>query len=320
MIARADLGGLHTSVLGLGCMSMSEFYGPADWDCSTAAIRSALDAGVTLIDTADMYGDGHNEVLVGRAVVGRRHEVQLSTKFGIDRRFGDHQRVVRGHPDYVRRACDASLLRLGAEWIDLWFLHRPPTDVPIEETVAAMAEEVDAGKVRYLGLSGIDDEALRRAYAVHPIAAIQEEYSVWHRRKVEALATTLRELGVGLVGYRPLGGGFLVGAFDPEAIAPGDTRRGDSRVSGVGGRDNRELRDAVALHARRLRITPAQLLLSWARAQVRRLGVSIVPLPGARNEAHVRENVVAAHIELDPDVVAALEHIHELVKGDRQIP
>lgn len=208
MITRTTLGspGLTVSAMGLGCMGMSESYGAADWDGGLATIDRALELGITFLDTADAYGTGHNEVLVGRAIHGRRDQVQLATKFGIDRSAGDRARRIRGARDYVLRACDASLLRLGVEVIDLYYAHRPPQDVEIEETVGAMAELVEAGKVRHLGLSEVDGELLRRAHAVHPITAVQSEYSLW-TRDVEAVTPVMAELGVGLVPYSPLGRG-----------------------------------------------------------------------------------------------------------------
>src|SRR5450755_1063011 len=213
-----SLSGLTVSAQGLGCMGMSEWYGHADWDESVATIHRALDLGVTLIDTADIYGSGHNEVLVGRAITGRRDEVQLATKFGIDRSGGDEKRVVRGERGYVKRSCEASLLRLGAEVIDLYYLHRPPQTAEIEETVGAMAELVAEGKVRHLGLSEVNDDLLRRAYAVHPITAVQSEYSLWTRDLETEVLGAMRDLGVGLVPYSPLGRGFLTGTVDLSSL------------------------------------------------------------------------------------------------------
>src|SRR5690242_2501787 len=215
----AKLGGLTVSAQGLGCMGMSEWYGATDWDESIATIRTALDEGVTFLDTADVYGAGHNEVLVGRAIADRRGEVQLATKFGIDRSAGDGPaRVLRGERAYVKRAAEASLLRLGVDVIDLYYLHRPPQNAEIEETVGAMAELVAEGKVRHLGLSEVDSDLLRRACAVHPITAVQSEYSLW-TRDVEQVTPVMAELGVGLVAYSPLGRGFLTGTVDPAALA-----------------------------------------------------------------------------------------------------
>ena len=215
-------------------MGMSEWYGAADWDESVRTIHRAIDLGVTFLDTADVYGAGHNEVLVGRAVHDRRDSVQLATKFGIDRTGGDAERRVRGSRSYVKRACDASLLRLGVDHIDLYYAHRPPQDVEIEETVGAMAELVEEGKVRHLGLSEVSADQLRRAYAVHPIAAVQSEYSLW-TRDVEDVTPTMAELGVGLVPYSPLGRGFLTGTVDVDSLDDQDFRGRNPRFSGEAG-------------------------------------------------------------------------------------
>src|SRR5947209_2940659 len=219
------LGQLTVSAQGLGCMRMSEWYGATDWDESTATIHRALDLGVTFIDTADIYGAGHNEVLVGRGIAGRRDEVQLATKFGVDRSGGDAHRIVRGEHDYVKRACESSLTRLGVDHIDLYYLLRPPQTAEIEETVGAMAELVAEGKVRYLGLSEVTGDLLRRAHAVHPITAVQSEYSLWTRNPEEDVIDVMRELGVGLVPYSPLGRGFLTATVDPGSFGATDFRR-----------------------------------------------------------------------------------------------
>ena len=220
---RARLGDLEVSAQGLGCLGMSEQYGPTDWDQSMATLERAIDLGVSLLDTADIYGSGHNEVLVGRAIHGRREQVQIATKFGIDRSGGDDAVRLRGEPGYVRRACDASLLRLGIERIDLFYLHRPPENCEIEETIGALAELVAAGKVGAIGLSEVDEGQLRRAHAVHPVAAVESEYSLW-TREVEELAPALAELGIGLVAYAPLGRGYLTGTVTAESVGPGDYR------------------------------------------------------------------------------------------------
>src|SRR6202047_1486263 len=235
---KVSLGELTVSAQGLGCMGMSEWYGSADWDESVATIQRALDLGVTFIDTADIYGTGHNEVLVGRGIVGRRDEVQLATKFGIDRSGGDDKRVIRGERGYVKRACESSLLRPGVDVIDLYYLHRPPQTAEIEETVGAMAELVAEGKVRYLGLSEVNDELLRRAHAVHPIAAVQSEYSLWTRDVETEVLGAMRDLGVGLVPYSPLGRGFLTGTVDLTALDDKDFRRRNPRFRGQAGQDN----------------------------------------------------------------------------------
>src|ERR1700729_897181 len=240
------LGDLTVSAQGLGCMGMSQSYGAADWDESIDTIRTALDQGVTFLDTANVYGDGHNEVLVGRAIAHRRNEVQLATKFGIDRSGADGKaRVFRGERSYVKRAAEASLTRLGVEVIDLYYAHRPPQTAEIEETVGAMAELVAEGKVRYLGLSEVDDELLRRAYAVHPISAVQSEYSLWTRDLETTVLGALRELGVGLVPYSPLGRGFLTGTVDVATLDAKDFRSRNPRFTGAAGQANQAIADAV---------------------------------------------------------------------------
>jgi len=306
--------GLHVSRLGLGCMGMSEFYGAADWDESLATLRRALDLGVTFLDTANVYGEGHNEVLVGRALVGRREEVQLATKFGIDRTGGDRNRSVRGGHDYVKRSCEASLLRLGVERIDLYYLHRPPQDVPIEETVGAMAELVAEGKVSHLGLSEVTEELLRRAHAVHPIAAVQSEYSLW-TRDPEVLAPAMAELGVGLVPYSPLGRGFLTGAVDPKALGPKDFRQHNPRFKAAA--DNAAIADAVRAEAARLGAEPAQVALAWVLAQQDRLGVPVVPIPGTKRVRWLEQNLGALDVVLDEQALAALDPLGDQVVGAR---
>src|SRR5258707_2671799 len=261
-------------------MGMSEWYGHADWDESIATIRRALDLGVTFIDTADIYGAGHNEVLVGRAISGRRDEVQLATKFGIDRSGGDDKRVVRGERGYVKRACESSLLRLGVDVIDLYYLHRPPQTALIEETVGAMAELVAEGKVRYLGLSEVDSSLLRRACAVHPIAAVQSEYSLWARDPETTVLGALRELGAGLVPYSPLGRGFLTGTVDVATLDARDFRGRNPRFAGSAGAANQAIADTVPAVAEAKGVAPAQLALAWVYAQAPRLGVTIAPMPG----------------------------------------
>src|SRR3954471_15066146 len=236
-------------------MGMSQSYGPTDWDESTATVRRALDLGVTLLDTANVYGAGHNEVLVGRAIHDRRDQVQLATKFGIDRDVASDERQVHGKRAYVHACCDESLLRLGVDHIDLYYLHRPPQDAEIEETVGAMAELVEAGKVRYLGLSEVDDALLRRAHAVHPITAVQSEYSLWTRDPETTVLAAMRELGVGLVPYAPLGRGFLTGTVDAGAIGQGDMRARMPRFTGAAADSNQAMARAVAQVAERKGVT-----------------------------------------------------------------
>jgi aryl-alcohol dehydrogenase-like predicted oxidoreductase len=316
-ISTTQLGGLTVSEQGLGCMGMSEWYGQADWDESTATIRRALDLGVTLLDTADVYGAGHNEVLVGRAIVGRRDEVQLATKFGIDRSGGDSTRVIRGEAGYAKRSCDSSLLRLGVDHIDLYYLHRPPQTAEIEETVGAMAELVREGKVRHLGLSEVDDGLLRRAHAVHPITAVQSEYSLWTRDPETSVLGALRELGVGLVAYSPLGRGFLTGTVDTATLGASDFRGANPRFAGAAGRANQAIAAAVAAVAERKGVTPAQLALAWVQGQASRLGVPVVPIPGTKRVRWLEENVAALAVTLDPDDLAELDPLGDQVVGAR---
>ncbi len=311
------LGQLTVSAQGLGCMGMSEWYGATDWDESVATINRALDLGVTFIDTADIYGAGHNEVLVGRAIAHRREEVQLATKFGIDRSAGDAHRVVRGEHDYVKRSAEASLLRLGVDHIDLYYLHRPPQTAQIEETVAAMAELVAEGKVRYLGLSEVTDDLLRRAHAVHPITAVQSEYSLWTRDVEQDAIGAMRELGVGFVPYSPLGRGFLTATVDLSTLDDRDFRRRNPRFAGEAGRANLAIVDAVRSVAGAQGVAPAQVALAWVYAQADRLGVPLAPIPGTKRVKWLEQNVAALDITLTADQLAALDPLAAQVTGAR---
>jgi aryl-alcohol dehydrogenase-like predicted oxidoreductase len=311
------LGDLTVSAQGLGCMGMSEWYGATDWDESIATINRALDLGVTFIDTADIYGAGHNEVLVGRGIAHRRDEVQLATKFGIDRSAGDAHRIVRGEHDYVKRSCESSLTRLGVEVIDLYYLHRPPQTAEIEETVGAMAELVTEGKVRYLGLSEVNDELLRRAYAVHPIAAVQSEYSLWTRDVETEVIGAMRDLGVGLVPYSPLGRGFLTGTVDLTALDDRDFRRRNPRFRGQAGQDNQAIADTVRKVADAKGVPPAQVALAWVYAQEERLGVPMAPIPGTKRIKWLEQNVAALDITLTADELALLDPLGSQVAGAR---
>jgi aryl-alcohol dehydrogenase-like predicted oxidoreductase len=312
-----SLGGLPVSAQGLGCMGMSEWYGATDWDESVATIHRALDLGVTFLDTADVYGAGHNEVLVGRAIHGRRGEVQLATKFGIDRSGGDDQRVIRGERGYVRRSCESSLLRLGVDVIDLYYLHRPPQTAQIEETVGAMAELVAEGKVRYLGLSEVDSGLLRRAHAVHPIAAVQSEYSLWTRDPETAVLDALRELGVGLVAYSPLGRGFLTGTVDAHTLGAGDFRARNPRFTGQAWDANQAIAGAVRRVAEARGAAPAQIALAWVAGQGGRLGVPVVPIPGTKRVKWLEQNAAALDITLTESELAELDPLGAQAVGAR---
>jgi aryl-alcohol dehydrogenase-like predicted oxidoreductase len=316
-ISTTRLGGLTTSAQGLGCMGMSQSYGPGDWDESTATIHRALELGVTLLDTANVYGAGHNEVLVGRALRDRREGVQLATKFGIDLSEGWEHRRTRGTAAYVRQCCEDSLLRLGVDVIDLYYLHRPPEDAEIEETVGAMAELVQQGKVRHLGLSEVDDAQLRRAHAVHPIAAVQSEYSIWTRDPETTVLGALRELGIGLVPFSPLGRGFLTNTLDRSTFGADDFRARNPRFAGEAGAANQKVADAVAAVAARLGVAPAQVALAWVHGRAERLGIPVVPIPGTKRRKWLEQNVGALDVELGEADLAELDPLDSQVVGAR---
>lgn len=298
--------GLTVSAVGLGCMGMSEFYGSPTEAEAIRTIHRALELGVDLFDTADMYGPYHNEKLVGRALAGRRSDVVLATKFGIVRDEDGGFGGVRGDPEYVRHACDASLRRLGTDYIDLYYQHRVDPDVPIEETVGAMSELVEAGKVLHLGLSEAAAETIRRAHRTHPITALQTEYSLWSRDPEGEILDTVRELEIGLVAYSPLGRGFLTGRFEsPEDIPDDDYRRDHPRFQGENFEKNLELVDAVEALAQEKGCTPAQLALAW----VLHRGRDMIPIPGTTDPRHLEGNVSALEIALTDGEMERLDEI-----------
>jgi len=308
---------LTVSALGLGCMGMSEFYGTPDEHSGIDTIHRALDLGVTFLDTADMYGPFTNEQLVGKAIAGRRDGVQLATKFGNERAPDGTRLGVNGRPDYVRSACDASLARLGVDHIDLYYQHRVDTETPIEETVGAMKELVEAGKVRFLGLSEAGPDTIRRAHAVHPITALQSEYSLFTRDLEDEILPVVRELGIGLVPYSPLGRGILTGAITQATLGEGDSRRTAyfPRFQGDNLDANLRLVERVREIAASKGATPGQLALAWVLAQ----GDDVVPIPGTKRVRYLEENVGAADVTLTADELAELTAAvpRDAVAGER---
>ncbi|WP_222266361.1 aldo/keto reductase [Modestobacter marinus] len=304
-VPRRTLGGLEVSALGLGCMGMSQMYGAADRSESLATIHRALDLGVTFLDTSDVYGEGHNEELVGEAIAGRRDEVQLATKFSLTHREGGGM-TIDGRPENVRACVEASLRRLGVEVIDLYYQHRVDPRVPIEDTVGTMAELVQQGKVRYLGLSEASAASIRRAVAVHPIAALQSEWSLWTRDLEGEVLGVAREHGIGIVPFSPLGRGFLTGAINSQDdFAEDDWRRTHPRFTGEAFTANLRLVDAVRALAEEKGVTPGQLALAWVLAQ----GEDVVPIPGTKRRSYLEENVGAAGVALTAEDLARLGEI-----------
>ncbi|MEU5958057.1 aldo/keto reductase [Streptomyces sp. NPDC047525] len=299
------LGALTVSAQGLGCMGMSHAYGASDDAQSIATIHRALDLGVSLLDTSDFYGGGHNEELIGRALAGRREQAVVATKFGFANRLGEPTKI-RGDAAYVRQACDASLRRLGTDHIDLYYLHRVDQDVPIEETVGAMAELVEAGKVRHLGLSEASARTIRRAHAVHPIAALQSEWSLWTRDLESEIAPVCRELGIGLVPFSPLGRGFLTGRYTSVAgLQEGDMRREQPRFADGNLERNLPIVTALDALAEEKGVTAGQLALAW----VQHRGDDVVPIPGTRREKYLTENLGALAVELSAEELAAIDAV-----------
>jgi aryl-alcohol dehydrogenase-like predicted oxidoreductase len=307
--------GLIVSEQGLGCMGMSAWYGPTDEQESVATIHRAFELGIDFLDTADVYGQGANEELVGRAIAGRRDEVVLATKFG-NRWFDDGSRTIDGSPDYVRQAMDASLRRLNVDHVELYYQHRVDAETPIEETVGAMAELVAAGKATHIGLSEAGPETLRRAHAVHPITALQSEWSLWTRDPEEEVLATVRELGIGFVAYSPLGRGFLAGRFSsPEELSDDDFRRHHPRMTGENFERNRALADRVRELAAEKGCTPAQLALAWVLSR----GDDVVPIPGTKRREYLEQNAAASDVELSDEELNQLDEAFPVgaAAGDR---
>ncbi len=301
--------GLEVSALGLGCMGMSEFYGAGNEAESISVMQRAVDLGITFFDTADMYGSGRNEELVGRALRERRNQVVIATKFGNVRGENGAFQGIDGRPEYVRSACEASLHRLGMDVIDLYYQHRVDPATPIEDTVGAMADLVREGKVRFLGLSEAAPATIRRAQAVHPIAALQTEYSLWSREPEKEIFSTVRELGIGFVPYSPLGRGFLTGRFkSADDLAPDDWRRNNPRFQGENFKKNLQLVAEVDKIAREKGCTPSQLALAWVLAQ----GDDLVPIPGTKQTRFLEENVGALNVRLTEEDLARMDNVFPL--------
>ncbi len=312
---RLGKGGPEVSAIGLGCMGMSEFYGPSDDENSRRLILEAIESGITMLDTSDTYGLGHNESLIADALKAWKGDVFIATKFGIVRKPGEYRRSICGRPEYVREAAEASLKRLKRDIIDLYYVHRIDVTVPIEETVGAMADLVREGKVRWIGLSEPSAKTIRKAHAVHPLAAVQSEFSLWTRHVEAEILPTLRELGIGFVAYSPLGRGFLTGALDRNGLDKGDFRNLLPRLQGENYDHNLALVGRLQNMAAQKGVTPAQLALAW----VLHKGDDIVPIPGTRRSKYLQENIAATALHLDESEIASLESIFTAgaVKGNR---
>lgn len=313
---RLGPSGPEVSALGLGCMAMSEFYGSADDAQSRAVIMAALNQGITLLDTADTYGHGHNEELIGKVLREWSGDLFVATKFGIVRARGEYKRTISGRPEYVKQAAEHSLRRLGRDWIDLYYVHRIDETVPIEETIGAMADLVKEGKIRYMGLSEPSAETVQRAHAIHPITAVQSEYSLWTRDVETLILPVLRELGIGLVPYSPLGRGALTGKLDKATLTrDGDLRQFLPRFSDANFDANMSQTQVLIDLAKQKGISPAQAALGWLLAQ----GEDIVPIPGTRREKYLNENIRSIDVRLSAEEISSLDAAFALdsIRGDR---